>query len=171
MPLDTSLSSLPPIETPRLSLRPCLIGDAETFQTMTNDPAITNAVEFLSYPFELADAERLIGAQGDGRDCFWGVWLNGGDEMIGTVGTHLRGPDEIEIGYWLAPKMHGHGLAGEAVGAIVATLTAAYPSRRIFAECRPANTASWRLLEKISFRADGRNGQRPGRKRLVLAAG
>jgi RimJ/RimL family protein N-acetyltransferase len=164
------LPDLPAIKTARLDLRPCHIGDAEPFRAMTNDPAITGAVEFLSFPFELGDAERLIVGQGDGRDCFWGVWLNSGGEMIGTVGTHLHGPDEIEVGYWLATKMHGRGFAGEAVSAVVTALKVAYPVRRIFAECRPANTASWRLLERIGFRADGGEGLRPGRERLVLKA-
>lgn len=159
-----------PIGTARLRLRPCHIGDAEPFRAMTNDPAITGAVDLLFFPFELDDAERLIVGQGDGRDCFWGIWLDSGGEMIGTVGTHLRGSDEIEIGYWLAPEMHGRGFAGEAVTAVIETLVSVYPSRRIVAECRPENTASWRLLERTGFRADGRNGQRPGRKRLVRAS-
>jgi RimJ/RimL family protein N-acetyltransferase len=42
--------------------------------------------------------------------------------------------------------------------------------RRIFAECRPQNVASWRLLTKVGFRADGLAGARSGRKRLVLDA-
>lgn len=167
---DTLLTSLSAIETPRLSLRPCHIGDADAFQAVTNDPAITDAVEFLTFPFELDDAKRLIVGQGDGRDCFWGVWLNSGGEMISTVGTHLRGPDEIEVGYWLATNMHGRGFASEAVLAVIEALVRVYPSHRIVAECRPENLASWRLLERIGFRADGGNGRRPGRKRLVLAS-
>jgi RimJ/RimL family protein N-acetyltransferase len=48
-------------------------------------------------------------------------------------------------------------------------LKGAYPERRIFAECRPENVASWRLLEKVGFRASGADGVRSGRKRLVFA--
>jgi RimJ/RimL family protein N-acetyltransferase len=47
-------------------------------------------------------------------------------------------------------------------------LTTFYPAWRIFAECRPQNMPSWHLLEKIGFRADGGDGQRPGRKKLVF---
>jgi len=168
---DISLSGLPPIQTARLSLRPCHIGDAEPFRAMTDDPAIAGAVDFLSFPFTLSDAKRLVVGDGDGRDCFWGVWLNGGGDMIGTVGTHLRGSDEIEIGYWFAKQIQGRGLAGEAVTAVVATLASAYPTRLMVAECRPENAASWRLLERVGFRAEGGDGLRPGRKRLVLAPG
>ena len=134
---DKPISSLPPIQTPRLYLRPCLTGDAEPFRALTNDPAITSAVDFLSFPFERENAERLIAGDGDGRDCFWGVWLNGGGAMIGTVGTHLREPDAIEIGYWFATEMRGRGIAAEAVTAVLAALRTAYPSRAIFASASP----------------------------------
>jgi RimJ/RimL family protein N-acetyltransferase len=168
---DAPLPSLPPINTPRLHLRPCDIGHAETFHAMTNDPGITSAVDFLPFPFDLVDAERLIIGNSDGRDCFWGVWLHDDARMIGSVGAHLRGTDEIEIGYWLAAEMRGRGFATEAVTAVLAALRSAYPSRAIFAECRPENTASWRLLEKVGFRADGSDGLRMGRKRLVRMCG
>ena len=35
---DILLPSLPSLQTPRLRLRPCHIGDAELFRAMTNDP-------------------------------------------------------------------------------------------------------------------------------------
>lgn len=166
---DRPLSSLPAVDTPRVSLRPCSLADAEAFQALTNDPVVAEAVDFLSFPFTLTDAERLIAGRDGGRDCFWDVRLLGG--MIGVIGTHLRGLDEIEVGYWFAPKVHGRGFASEAVAAMVGALCAAYPGRRIVAECRPQNTASWRLLERTGFCPDGRDGQRAGRKRLVFSAG
>jgi [ribosomal protein S5]-alanine N-acetyltransferase len=64
--------------------------------------------------------------------------------------------------------MQGRGFASEAAAAVVCALAAAFPARRIFAECMPQNEASWRLLEKIGFRADGRDGLCCGRKRLVF---
>ena len=91
--------------------------------------------------------------------------------MIGIVGTHLRGTGEIELGYWFAPKVHGCGFASEAITAIVQVLRDAFPERGVFAECRPENTPSWRLLERLGFRPDGRDGLRAGRKRLILSAG
>ena len=168
---DSPLPSLPPIETPRLFLRPCRIGDAGQFRAMTDESSITSAVDFLPSRFELQDAERLITGDGDGRDCFWGVWLNGDGDMIGSVGTHLREPDAIEIGYWFATRVHNRGVATEAVTAVLAALSSAYPRHAIFAECRPENTASWRLLEKVGFRAEGSDGLRMGRKRLVRIPG
>ena len=162
------LPSLPPIETTRLILRPLALPDAEAFRGLTDDPAIINAVNFLERPFELTDAQNLILGDGDGRDCFWGVWQRGNSALIGTVGTHLSGTKEIEVGYWFAITAQGRGLASEAVTGISGVLLATYPERRIVAECRPQNEASWRLLERVGFRADGSDGARPGRRKLIF---
>jgi RimJ/RimL family protein N-acetyltransferase len=168
MPL--SLLVLPPITTERLNLRALRPSDAGIFREMTDEPAITGAIDFLATPFTLLDAERLLKGNGDGRDCFWGVWLREGEgSLIGAVGTHLRVSDELEIGYWFASSVRGRGVGAEAAGAVVHAVSAAFPGRRIVAECRPQNEASWRLLEKIGFQPDGTDGVRPGRKRLMFA--
>lgn len=160
-----SLSSLPPIETERLHIRRLDPADAEALRVVANEPAILEAVHFLEHPLTRAEAEALIVGE-NGRDCFWGVWESGRPDLVGTVGTHMRGA-EIEIGYWFAAAAQGRGLATEAVGAVVTALTHAFREHRIVAECRPENGASWRLLERIGFRPDGAAGSRPGRKRLV----
>jgi RimJ/RimL family protein N-acetyltransferase len=166
--LPLSLLTLSPITTERLSLRALQPSDAGVFHRMTDESAITDAIDFLPTPFTLVDAEKLIRGNGDGRDCFWGVWLRESASLAGTVGTHLRAADELEIGYWFASSVQGRGIGTEAAGAVVHAVTAAFPDRRIVAECRPQNEASWRLLEKIGFRADGADGVRPGRRRLIF---
>ncbi len=49
---------------------------------MTDEPAIIDAIQFLRRPFGLADAEKLIVGDDDGRDCFWGAWHRGGPALI-----------------------------------------------------------------------------------------
>lgn len=44
----------------RLVLRPLRIADATKLQRLTDDPTITSAISFLSYPFTYEDAESLI---------------------------------------------------------------------------------------------------------------
>jgi RimJ/RimL family protein N-acetyltransferase len=166
MPL--SLRALPPVTTERLGIRALRPSDVDAFREMTDEPAITAAIDFLPAPFTLPDAQKLISGNGDGRDCFWGVWLRESASLIGTVGTHLRPFEELEIGYWFASSVHGRGIGAEAVSAVVEAVGTAFPDRRVVAECRPQNKASWRLLEKIGFRADGADGARAGRKRLVF---
>ncbi len=164
--MPTSLADLPALVTARLELAPLDLADAPAFQALTDDPVITGAVHFLASPFTLADAEALIRQRAGGRDCFIGAWHREDGDLAGTVGTHLRGDDAIEIGYWIAPARHGQGYGGEAAGAVIAMLRRCFPGRRIIAECRRENEASWRLLEKLGFRPTGDAGVRPGRRLL-----
>jgi len=163
-----TLSNLPAIETKRLRLAPLSLGDAQALRELTDDPAITSVVHFLHSPFTLSDAESLIQQGGDGRDQFIGAWRRDDGRLIGTVGTHMRNPDEIEIGYWIAGAMHGRGYGSEAVRGVVMLLEQEFPKNRIIAECRPENTVSWHLLERLGFRPTGGAGTRPGRQLLVL---
>lgn len=110
-----SLADLPRIETARLSIDGLAPGDAPSLRRLTDDPAITQAVDFLPTPFTLRDAEDLIrrGRQARG-DRFLGAWTNRDAEatipegtLIGVVGTHLRGPGAIEIGYWIGGAARG----------------------------------------------------------------
>lgn len=165
--MDRPLPSLPYTETKRLHLRPLRLSDAEAFRAMTDEPTIIDAIYFLERPFRLANAEKLI-IGNDGRDCFWGVWKRAGSALLGTVGTHLKGTGEIEVGYWFASASQGLGLASEAVTGVMLVLLDNYPERRIIAECKPENEASWHLLERVGFRADDTGDARPGRQRFIF---
>ena len=160
------------IETRRLRLAALSADDAPALQRVTDDPAITAMIHFLASPFTLADAEALIAANSSGRDRFMGIFGRApdvADGLVGIVGVHLREATDIEIGYWIARTRHGRGIAAEAVCAVLDWLTAHWPERRIVAECRRENIASWRLLEKLGFRPSGAAGSRPGRQLLTLA--
>ncbi|MCJ2087089.1 GNAT family N-acetyltransferase [Methylobacterium sp. E-005] len=170
-----SLSDLPVIETARLSITALRREDAEALRRLTDDPAITAAVDFLPTPFTLQDAQDLIQSGRRGQDRFLGAWIRGaaGETrgcdlagLVGVVGTHLRGAGVIEIGYWIGGAARGRGFAFEAVSAIIGLLAGRFPDRTIVAECRPGNVASWGLLEKLGFRDTGEEGHRPGRRLL-----
>lgn len=168
-PMLDSLLSLPSCETVRLELRPLMPPDSAVLRTLTDDPAIIAVIPFLSQPFTAADARHLIGKNRTGRDCFFGAWRKGGGSLVAVVGAHLRGGAEIEIGYWVGSRFHGKGYGTEAAGAVIALVARHMPTRRIVAECRPENAASWRVLEKLDFRPTGADGTRPGRKLLALS--
>ncbi|MDP4003530.1 GNAT family N-acetyltransferase [Methylobacterium sp. NEAU K] len=176
-----SLADMPGIETARLSIAALRSEDAQDLRRLTDDPAITAAVDFLPTPFTLRDAEDLIRSGSRGQDRFLGAWTRRTDaaqagaevqavqaasELVGVVGTHLRGPGAIEIGYWIGGAARGRGFAFEAVSAIIGLLGRRFPARTIVAECRPSNIASWGLLQKLGFRDTGEDGHRPGRRLL-----
>ncbi|MCJ2013233.1 GNAT family N-acetyltransferase [Methylobacterium sp. J-076] len=165
-----SLADLPRLETERLAIGALRPEDACALRHLTDDPAITGAVDFLPDPFTLDDARDLIrGGNRDG-DRFLGVWTRGegGAALVGVVGAHLRGQGAIEIGYWVGGAARGRGFAFEAVAALVGLLVRRFPARTLVAECRPANTASWGLLRKLGFADTGEEGHRPGRRLLCL---
>ena len=162
------LDQLPPISTARLRLQVLTLEDAQAFRDMTEEVAESGLIHFLQTPFGLLDAKALISSNGNGRDCFWGVWRQDDAELIGAIGTHFRGDRQIEIGYWFGSSSRGKGTGTEAVFAVVSALKQACPDRLIFAECRPQNIVSWQLLERIGFRADGTDGVAFGRRTLVL---
>jgi len=176
-----SLADLPRIETARLSIAALRPEDAQDLRRLTDDPAITAAVDFLPAPFTVRDAEQLIRSGARGHDRFLGAWARpagapetgtgtspdpAGPDLVGVVGTHLRGPGAIEIGYWIGGAARGRGYAFEAVSAIIGLLVRRFPARIIVAECRPGNVASWGLLQKLGFRDTGEEGHRPGRRLL-----
>lgn len=167
-----TLSAFPVIETDRLRLAVLSHGDAPALQRLTDDPAITAMVHFLGSPFTLADAEALIHHNDGPSDRFVGVFSRSPEdaaELVGVVGVHLRGDAEVEIGYWIASAQHGRGIATEAVRGVLHRLETDWPERRVIAECRRENVASWRLLEKLGFTPTGNAGLRPGRRVLARA--
>jgi RimJ/RimL family protein N-acetyltransferase len=165
--MEPPLNRLPFSGLTRLQLRAMEPDDADQFRQMTDDPVTMEAIHFLESPFTREAAERLIRGAGDGRDCFWGVWLHETPVLAGTVGTHLRDNNEIEVGYWFSAPARGRGYATESVSAVVTSLAGAFTNRTIYAECRPENGSSWRLLHRIGFRSPGISGHRPGRVKLI----
>lgn len=166
-PLPAPLASrLGSVASERLRLVPLVPADAGDLRTVTDDPAITGAISFLSSPFTDANARALI-RKGQGEsDCFFAIRDTAG-RLAGVIGAHLRGGDDVEIGYWIGGTHAGSGIATEATRALVARLRERLSDRRIVAECRPDNRVSWHILEKVGFRPTGTPGERPGRQLLA----
>ncbi len=155
------------IGTRRCRIAELRVQDARALQAIT-DVSVTSHVHFLPEPFTLADAEALIRDGRGGR--FLGVWSRDRSRLFGVVGVHPKTSYEVEVGYWFAAPARGQGLADEAVGSVIASLADRDPARRIVAECRPDNAASWRLLHRVGFAPMGEPGERPGRERLSWRA-
>jgi RimJ/RimL family protein N-acetyltransferase len=157
-----------PIETARLRIAPIEPSDAPALQAITDDDRVASAIHFLHRPFTLADAEALIGGDIHGVERFLGVKTKAG-MLVGVIGRGPRG-EAVEIGYWFGARFWRQGFASEAVGALVDALRKEDWGRPIIAECRRENEASWRILERLSFRPAGSKGERPGRELLILSS-
>ncbi|WP_027287645.1 GNAT family N-acetyltransferase [Rhodovibrio salinarum] len=163
----------------QLRLLPLGVDDVEELRAVTSDPAVTSVIPFLPEPFGLQQAEALLARTAQGRDLYLGIRA-GRDgvvpevpagTLLGVLGVHLRGAEEIEIGYWLPGRYHGHGIAGTVAPAAAAVYARAFPDRRLIAECHPDNTASQRVLARAGFRPLGDPGQRPSRELYLYDPG
>ena len=113
------MSALANISTPRLHIRPFGSDEAGDLRRLTDHPAITGSIDFLSSPFDDDAAVALIARNG-ADECFLGLWE--GDDLVGCVGVHLRAGERIEIGYWIDVARHGRGYASEGVAAVLHAL-------------------------------------------------
>ncbi|MGN0667427.1 MAG: GNAT family N-acetyltransferase [Huintestinicola sp.] len=85
-----------------------------------------------------------------GTDEMIAVELKDSHKMIGNIYLGKRDFGSLEIGYVFNRKFWGKGYAKEGCNAIVQH-SFQNGIHRIFAECDPENTGSWRLLESIGF--------------------
>jgi ribosomal-protein-alanine N-acetyltransferase len=126
-----------------------LLGDPEVTR-YSNAPRCTTLAEaqaaLKQFPRRFAAKEMIR----------WAIQPLGHGEAIGTVGLvrvnheHHRG----ELGYDLARRWWGQGLAPEAAAAVVAWGFAVMGLHRIEAGTLPGNDASVRVLEKLGFREE-----------------
>ena len=97
------------------------------------------------------------------------IVLESDGTAIGDAGFH--GPPnadgELEIGYALIPSARGVGLAGEAVGLLIAWAWSQPGVRTITARVDHGNLPSVRLLKRLGFASDG---EQDGRQRFALRA-
>ncbi|MBP6013101.1 MAG: GNAT family N-acetyltransferase [Alphaproteobacteria bacterium] len=141
------------VETERLIPRKLRASDAPSMlEEYAGDPRVTR---FLIAPTQtsLADAERFIAARLAERDASarWTYTIterNADERAVGRIALKTT-QEGVSIGYALAYRLHGRGLATEA-------LEAAYPlahamNTTVFARVDPENTASIRVLEKCGF--------------------
>ena len=154
--LQTELPSpRPPLTTARLIVRSFRAEDADDLYVYLADPRT-----YVYEPGEpvTADMARFIAADMATSPDFWAIELAATGRQIGQIYLKQVEPLELltcELGYILNPACHGQGYATEAAAAVIAHAFTARGMHRIYAHCNPANMASWRLLERLSFRREG----------------
>jgi len=133
--------------TARLRLRRAAPGDLEAMHEVLSNRA---AMRFWSTAphRDLAQTRAWLAAMiADGPPLSDDFVIEHQGRVIGKAGA-WRVP---EIGFILHPDYWGQGLAGEAVGAVIAHVFATYDAPAIIAEADPRNDASVRLLKRLGF--------------------
>jgi len=144
-----------PIHTARLIVRAFRATDAADLYEYLADPQ--------TYIFEpgapvTRDLARVMAMDMATSPDFWAVEVAASGKQIGQLYLQHVTPLELlacELGYIFNPAYQHRGYATEAVVALVECAFAMRGMHRIYAHCNPANTASWRLLERIGFRREG----------------
>ncbi|WP_339190205.1 GNAT family protein [Paenibacillus sp. FSL R5-0490] len=83
------------------------------------------------------------------------ICLKSDGRLLGGVGIHLMEKTNAEIGYVLNPTYQGKGYAAEAASALLGFGFNELDVHRIYAKCRPHNTASENVMKKIGMQCEG----------------
>jgi RimJ/RimL family protein N-acetyltransferase len=84
---------------------------------------------------------------------------------LNRLGTSVPGlpPDDLEIGWWIAPDAWGRGIATEAALAARDEAFERVAADRIVARHQPENGASGQVMRKIGMRYHGEAGNQHGK--------
>jgi ribosomal-protein-alanine N-acetyltransferase len=159
------LSELPlVIETARLRLRPPTESDAEAIFAYASNPELPRYMSWAAH--ETVEETRewfraCVANIAAGTDLTWLIEHAGAP--VGCIGLDsitwsLRAlrQDRAELGYWLAPSLHGKGLMTEAAAAATGWAFERLGLHKVTVSCFEPNVASRRVIEKVGFRFYGR---------------
>lgn len=135
------------IETPRLILRGFREDDLQDLFEYLSDEEV---VRFEPYaPMTIDEVRENLDWRISTVEMV-AVELKKSGKMIGNVYLGKRDFDALEIGYVFNKHYWGQGYARESCDALIKKAFSEN-IHRIFAECDPCNTASWKLLEGLGF--------------------
>ena len=138
------------IRTERLLLRPFQEADYDDlfeFLSQLKDD------EFEGYPgISYENCREYLQQRMDSEE-FYAVELADSGKVIGNIYCGERDFEAREVGYIINRNYRRTGYAEEALSAVIRN---AFREgvHRVYAECDPRNTASWKLLEKAGLRRE-----------------
>lgn len=144
------------IETQRLWLRWPRVSDTAAIASFASLPQIARMTALIPHPYPAGEAERFVmKARADNASgsalVLALVQKKGAQQAIGVLSAISASPDDIEIGYILAPAVWDKGYASEAIKSFIDVVFSLTRARRILANSRIENLASRRVLEKTGF--------------------
>ncbi len=138
------------METNRLILRRYDKNDIQDLYEYLSDPEV---VKFEPHkPMTIAEVEENLTWR-ISTDEMIAVELKENHRMIGNIYLGKREFDSLELGYVFNRTYWGKGYAYESAS-VLTELAFHKGVHRIYAECDPLNTASWKLLEKLGFQRE-----------------
>ena len=149
----------PVVVTPRLVLSPLTLEDAPQLFAYRSLPEVSRFQSF--EPRSLEDARAFVRDAAESGWCQLGMRIDSGSTLVGDLGFRLSSDPspQAEIGVTLAPEHQGHGLALEALRALLGHLFAERGVHRAFASIDPRNEPSLVLFERVGMRQEGHHRQ------------
>ncbi|WP_116948183.1 GNAT family N-acetyltransferase [Jiangella endophytica] len=141
--------------TDRLTLRPIEPGDADAFAAMNADPAVME--HFTTGPLDRAASDSMLAKMREQhlRDGYGlaAVERTTDGAFLGFTGIHRHHwyPDDVEIGWRLAPHAWGHGYASEAATAWITHAFGELRLPRLISITISANTRSIAVMRRLGF--------------------
>lgn len=146
------------LTTPRLTLRPLQLSDANDFFELNNDPEVLKYVPDKAFANEAAALEFLANyhktqPEGYGR---MAVIRQSDNAWLGWCGLkYLKENDQVDLGYRFFRKYWGNGYATEGSIACLKYGFEDLGLDRIVGHVAVGNVASARVLEKCGFTENG----------------
>ncbi|MFP7484370.1 GNAT family protein [Priestia filamentosa] len=158
--MTRDVNNFPFIETNRLLLREIVKDDANDILKYLSDEEVMKYYGLAPFKTinealnEISWYQSILNEQTGIR---WGITLKGKDEVIGSCGFLNRVPEHYrtEIGYELSRDYWGHGIASEALEAVIRYGFKYLRLQRVEALVEPPNIPSQKLIEKNGFIREG----------------
>jgi RimJ/RimL family protein N-acetyltransferase len=150
-----------PVRTPRLVIRPVIVDDAEAIWSYRHLEA--TSMWLTTHPRDGSAFRASFQSTAEWADT---LVIECGGAIIGDVLARVEDAwsqtevheqavgTQAEIGWVLHPDHLGRGYATEAVREIIRVCFEDLGLRRVVANCFAANTASWRLMERVGMRRE-----------------
>lgn len=151
----------PQLETKRLLLRKMRAKDTDALFALFSSPEVTRHYDLtpLQSPDEAKNLlEHFLQRYARRIGLRWAItYKETPDQLIGTCGYNIwiQAAQRAVLGYDLMPTHWRQGIMSEALNAILNLGFSRMQLHRVEALTFPENTASRRLLEHLSFRAEG----------------
>jgi RimJ/RimL family protein N-acetyltransferase len=151
--LQEKIAAPAEIATDRFTLRPVRKSDAGLFALYAGDRRVAEATQGIPHPLPPSSAEAFCAramASGTDED----IWVMDGcranlPEVLGVISLKKMDRAQSEVAFWVAPAFWNHGIASEAVQALVAKNP--QDNCTMFAEVFQDNPGSARVLTNAGF--------------------
>lgn len=155
-----SVQLFQPLLTERLRLRALEPTDAPELFRLINDFEVSKHLARVPFPYprDLAD-EWISGSRrslAEGKAFHLAIAGRDDPVLLGVIGIEIDAAQRsAELGYWVARRFWGHGVASEAAMRLTSWALANLDIDHIVARAALDNPASHRVLQKAGFVAEG----------------